>query len=396
MAIGNDFVAQLRHDRGMRRVVFGLFALVGVYLTAAQIAAGRPWFDVLLSVGALAVYWFFAALIVFRRDGHATGWLLALLGLLLAFDEAVAFLDRVGESWATWFGSWVWTGVFAVFAALTLTFPSGHKPQGTSLWARAGRVVLWLLPALVVAAMLTTTLGGSPSTAGQEGLIGLFPGWVNYAALLVVVLILVAGTISLFVKRRRASGVERAQITWVVFGLMVLALAIVLTFVFIVGSITFGNGDPGEAAWGPAWLVMVTFPVWFGVSILRYRLFEIDRIVSRTVSYTVVVALLAALFALAVTLVGSLLPSATGDLGVAASTLLVAALFNPLRKRVQQVVDRRFNRSQYDALRIADGFSDMVRDEVDTTRILANWLDVVDRTVQPATTAVWIRGADTR
>lgn len=378
----------------MRRVVLGLFILTGLYLVAAQVVAGRPWPDVVFSAVALGTYGCLSWLIIFRRDGHLTGWLLLLLGLLIVFGDASPYLSWMGEEWLTWFGSWVWTSVFAVFGALTLTFPSGHAPQGSSLWARSGRVMLWLLPVLVLAAMLSSTLGGSPSTAGQENPIGLLPGWTAYVSLLGAVLILIAGSVSLVVERRRASGVERAQITWVVFGLVLLAVMIALTFAFVFGSIALGNGDPGDDAWGPAYLTMITFPLWFGVAILRYRLFEIDRIVSRTVSYTVVVALLAGVFAAVVTLIGSLLPSSSGDLGVATSTLLVAALFNPLRRRVQLVVDRRFNRSQYDALRVADGFADVIRDETDPTQILANWLDVVNRTVQPATTSVWVRGVE--
>lgn len=380
----------------MRKVVLALYALVGAYLITAQALAGRPWLDLFFSTLTLGAYGFVAGLIILRRDGHLTGWLLATLGLVLAFADASPYLSWVGEEWNTWFGSWTWTAVFTLFAALTLTFPSGHPPQGSGFWARTGRMMLWLLPLLLLAAMLTSTLGGSPSTAGQVSPIGFLPGWVGYAALLVVVLILIGGAISLVVKRRKVVGVERAQITWVVFGLVILALAIALTFLFIFGSIAVSGEDPGDDAWAPAYLIMVTFPLWFGVAILRYRLFEIDRIVSRTVSYTLVVALLAGVFAAVVALVGSLLPSASGDLGVATSTLLVAALFNPLRKRVQRVVDRRFNRSHYDALRVADGFADMIRDETDTTQILAEWLDVVDRTVQPATTSVWVREVEAR
>jgi hypothetical protein len=135
---------------------------------------------------------------------------------------------------------------------------------------------------------------------------------------------------------------------------------------------------------------MVSFPLWFGVAVLRYRLFEIDRIISRTVAYTLVVALLAATFAAAVTVLTSLLPAGS-DLRVAASTLVVAALFNPVRRRVQAMVDRRFNRSHYDAMRVGSQFAEVVRDEVDLDRIVSGWLGVVSGTLQPVTASIWIR-----
>lgn len=374
----------------VRRVTFGIVLLAGAYLVAVQVAADRPWSDVALSAIALTAYCLISGLIVFRRNGHLTGWLLAVLGLVLVFGDASPYLPGVSETWATWIGSWVWTSVFAVFAALTLTFPAGHGPQGRGLWPRAGRVALWSLPILVAVPMFTETTGGPPDTSGRANEIGFLPGGLAYAALFTVVLILVSGAISLVVRRRRAVGTERAQITWVVFGLVLLAVAICLTFVFVFGSIVLGYDDPGEDAWGPAWLTMITFPLWFGVAILRYRLFDIDRIISRTVSYTLVAALLAGLFALVVTVLSSLLPSGS-DLSVAVSTLLVAALFNPLRRRVQSMVDRRFNRSRYNAMRVGNEFAEMMRDEVDAGRIVGTWMEVVDRTMQPTAASVWIR-----
>ena len=249
-----------------------------------------------------------------------------------------------------------------------------------------------MLPLLVAAAALTETLGGPESESGIENPIGFVPGWLSYPLLLTVVAILLGGVVSLVVKRRRAVGAVRAQITWVVFGFVLLVSSIVLTFAYIFGSIALGAGDPGDAAWAPVYLMMVTFPLWFGIAILRYRLFEIDRIVSRTLSYTVVVALLAAVFGLVVTVLTSLLPPGS-ELRVAASTLAVAALFNPVRRNVQRVVDRRFNRSHYDAVRVGTEFARTVQDEMDTDRIVQGWIGVVATTVQPVTLSVWIRSS---
>ena len=110
------------------------------------------------------------------------------------------------------------------------------------------------------------------------------------------------------IKRRRAVGAERAQFTWVVFAFVLLTTTVVLTFLYIFISIGVGAGDPGDDAWGPAYLMMILFPLSFGVAVLRYRLYEIDRIVSRTVSYALVVGLLAGAFLGVVALMSSLLP----------------------------------------------------------------------------------------
>jgi hypothetical protein len=129
------------------------------------------------------------------------------------------------------------------------------------------------------------------------------------------------------------------------------------------------------------------------VAVVRYRLYEIDRLISRTLSYLIVVGVLAAVFAGIVTLTSSLLQTQS-DLAIAASTLAVAALFNPLRRRVQAVVDRRFNRSSYDAERVIGAISDSLPDEVDPDRVISGWRSVVIETMKPATSGVWVRTAE--
>ena len=129
------------------------------------------------------------------------------------------------------------------------------------------------------------------------------------------------------------------------------------------------------------------------MAVLRYRLFDIDRIVSRTVGYTLVAGTLAAVFALIVTVLTSLLPTNSDNIVVAGSTLAVAALFNPMRRlgsRTRWIGG--FNRSQYDARRVGDRFSNLVRDEVDMDRIVEGWADVISETMQPATIAIWLNG----
>jgi uncharacterized membrane protein YhaH (DUF805 family) len=375
--------------------LFGLLVMVGLGLSVVQLTLGdRALSDDLFAAVGFLVYAAIGGLIVIRREGHPTGWLLVLIGLAVMFADGLAGLPGVSPLLADWVASWGWALVFCLFAALTLTFPSGHLPAGSSAWARAGRAATWVLPILLVATAVTETLGGAESSSETVNPIGFLPEWLGYVALLGIVAILLGGAISLVIKRRRAVGAERAQFTLVVFAFVLLTTTVVLTFLYIFVSIGVGAGDPGNAAWGPVFVMMVLFPLSFGVAVLHYRLYEIDRIVSRTVSYALVVGLLAGAFLGVVALMSSLLPTESSDLAVAGSTLMVAALFNPLRRRVQGGVDRRFNRQRYDAQRIMDGFAVSLRDRVDPEDVMTGWVDVVSSTMQPDSVGMWVRGDD--
>lgn len=139
-------------------------------------------------------------------------------------------------------------------------------------------------------------------------------------------------------------------------------------------------------------LGLFLIPAAIGFAVTRYRLYEIDRILSRTVTYTVVIALLAAVYFAGLAALTIILPS-DSPLAVAGSTLAAAALFNPIRKRVQGWVDRHFNRSRYDAQRVIDGFSDSLRRDLDEDHLMTRWVSVVSETMNPASAGVWIRAA---
>jgi hypothetical protein len=136
--------------------------------------------------------------------------------------------------------------------------------------------------------------------------------------------------------------------------------------------------------------MMLTFPLTFGIAILRYRLYDIDRIVSRTVTYAAVAGLLAATYFGVVALLTTLLPPSS-PLAVAGSTLVVAALFNPLRRRMHAVVDRRFNRARYDAQQVADRFARGIQDDVGQSGLTSGLLGVVSETMQPTVLSMWVR-----
>jgi hypothetical protein len=177
--------------------------------------------------------------------------------------------------------------------------------------------------------------------------------------------------------------VERQQLRWVALAatLMVLAVPIVLAPVAL--------GIPVLAEWAPpVWVVVL--PVAVGAAVLRYRLYDLDRIVSRTLGYGLLTLLLGGGYALVVLGLGQLL-GRESPLVVAAATLAVAALFQPARRRVQAVVDRRFNRRRHDAARIVEGFGDRLRDQVDLDTLTADLLAVVDQTMQPTRASLWLR-----
>jgi hypothetical protein len=138
---------------------------------------------------------------------------------------------------------------------------------------------------------------------------------------------------------------------------------------------------------------MLTFPLTFGIAILRYRLYEIDRIVSRTVTYALVAGLLALTYFGVIALLTSLLPPSS-PLAVAGSTLVVAALFNPLRRRMHRLVDRRFNRSRYDAQQVADRFARDLQDDPGQGSLVADLLGVVSETMQPSVVSLWVRAEE--
>jgi hypothetical protein len=374
----------------LRRIGYGLLIVFGSVLVVGQIANHAALGDIVPATFGFVAYSTVGGLIIFRRDGHITGWLLVLLGVTVTMADGIGRQSWASPELSAWVGSWGWTAVFALFGALALTFPSGKAPHGSGWAARLGRWSLVALPVLTLMSAGATARTVDSLGVATENAVQILPAALAYPTMFAVVAILLGGIVSLVVKRRLATGIERAQLTWVVFGLATFGVVLVATIGYVFGSIVLGYGDPGDSAWSGTFLMMLLFPLTFGVAVLRYRLFDIDRIVSRTVSYTVVAVLLGASFFAVVTALALVMPDA-GSLGIAASTLAVAALFNPIRIRVRRAVDRRFNRSHYDAQQVAAGFVTSVRDETDPNRIITGLLSVVTVTLEPATVSVWLR-----
>jgi hypothetical protein len=377
-----------------RIALFGLIVAIGIVISfgPALTVPGRL-DDTIMILLAFVAYAATGGLIIFRRDGHLTGWLLTLTGLAVVTASELPYWGGMSDFAAAWISSGGWGVVFAFFAALTLTFPSGRPPQGKGLFPRLGRIALWSLPVLVSITFFTEILTGPEESNQIANPYGFIPDALGYVALIAIVLIILGGAISLVQRGSRATGMVRAQYTWVVFGLIVFVIAVLATFGYIMISELRGAGDPGDSVWVMVFLMMLTFPLTFGIAILRYRLYDIDRIVSRTVTYAAVAGLLAATYFGVVALLTTLLPPSS-PLAVAGSTLVVAALFSPVRRRMHDVVDRKFNRTRYDAQQVADRFSQGLQDDTGQGELTSGLLGVVSETMQPSVLSLWVRAEE--
>jgi len=276
-----------------------------------------------------------------------------------------------------WLGAWTGALFLAGVAMLILCFPTG-RPVG---WWR----LIGLGP---VVAVVSTSIGAVQlwglrlETLVQSELVSA-TRWYPLvdAGFILGFVSVIPATLSVIARFRKAGSVERQQIKWLLAATSLLAVA------YVVGAL---SDDSNEAAWWVVSLAVAAIPIAILFAVLRYRLYDIDRILSRTVSYVVVIGLLAGVYLLGLTAMTNFLPS-DSSLAVAASTLAVAALFNPLRRRVQAWVERRFNRSRYDAQQVMERFSGSLRQDLDPDTVVTGWVGVVSETMQPSSAAVWIR-----
>jgi hypothetical protein len=341
-------------------------------------------------LSAALAFVFMGSLVISRVPGHRVGWVLAANGMLLIASGLAVAIAESGQGSAIGgaIGGAMWLGWFITVGFLVLWFPTGRVP--TPGW----RLVEWLGWLVAVFVGITYPFAERLCAEGADNLCDVWvdnpigiPGVPNpeYGAVstpgfTVMVVFLLLAAASLVVRLIRAKGVERQQLKWLAIGA-----------VFFVAWMLI----PEEIM--PLWLdnlllgvAVVGLPVSISLAVLRYRLYDIDRIFSRTVSYVIVVVLLGATYALGLAGLTSLL-NTESSLAVAAATLGVAALFNPLRKRVQGYVDHRFNRTRYDAERVMTQFTGSLRDQVDGDDLADGWLGVVSNTMQPTTAALWLR-----
>jgi hypothetical protein len=337
----------------------------------------------------MGFFLFLGWLILSRVPGNRIGWLFPAMALSIGASGVLGgladlgYLTAAAAAGAFWL---MWLGLISLFL---LWFPTGRPP--TPRW-RFVEVLIYLGIAIDVLASVFTEylcLDGDAGDCHQWvrnplGIAGV--PHPEYSDLIggIVVVGLIAAVVSIVWRYRISGAIERRQLKWFL-------LAVVIFAISLGAEVIYELVMSSEA---PPWVGVVNaagvlaLPIAATIAILRYRLYEIDRLISRTVSYTLVVGLLIGGVAGVAALAGSRFHE---PWVVAATTLGVAALFNPLRRRVQDWVDRRFNRSHYDAERVIDGFAGSLRDEVDGDEVVEGWVQAVTDTMQPSAMGVWVR-----
>ena len=387
-------------------------ALVLTALNASWLGTVRTGADLLMAVAA-GVGVATSQVIISRLPGNAVGWLLGLIELSLA---AAIFTDQYAlyglatapgplpaAQTAGWAAGVLATVTVLLLAFLILLFPDGRLPS------RRWRPVLWALAVVTLGWVAgqfqagTTVTGGITDALSAAGITysyhGFFPhqGWLAGTGRVGFVLGVAAGVLvvaSVFVRRRGASAERRKQLAWLGYvGLMTVMWAAVLVVAGLAAPGAF-NGSLGTLLW--SFLVctpVAGVPLACAVAVLKYRLYEIDRIISRTLAYAIITGLLVGVYAGLVLLTTQVFLVHT-PVAVAASTLAAAALFNPLRRRVQKAVDRRFNRARYDADQTVAAFAARLKDAVGLDSVHHDLADVVHQALEPAHVSVWISQRD--
>jgi hypothetical protein len=327
------------------------------------------------------------------------GWLFCAIGLLFGVTHfsgqyaiyalLVAPGSLPGSEAAAWMVSWLWVPATGLSALLFLLFPDGRLSSPRWRW------FFWLSLLLTLAGTisqafapgLVSGVSGIYNPLGVEGL----PNAFKLILSLMLALTLISAA-SLFVRRLRARGVERQQLKWFTYSATLAISGSILTYTLseVIGALWLG--------WVGYVLALIGFigtPISMGIAILRYRLYEIDLLISRTLVYGSLTLMLALLYFGSVTTLQYLLSLLTGQggntLAIVASTLAIAALFNPLRRRIQSFIDRRFYRRKYDARKTLDAFASRLRYETNLERISEDLLEVVDETMQPSHISLWLR-----
>jgi hypothetical protein len=337
------------------------------------------------------------AVIAIHRPRNPLGWIFCAVGLSQALfvftaEYGVYALRTApgtvpGGPLAIWAAQWVWApGIGLLLTFVPLLFPTGRLPS------RRWRPVAWLsaLPIALIPGLAAPVLwpqrGVALVEASTNEPLGQGQALVLFAAFWLMVLCGLACLTALALRFRRSRGIERQQLKWLLF-----ASAITVAIFIVVQPATSQQWDLALLLALP---VVPAIPVAAGIAILRYRLYEIDRLINRTLVYGLLTALLGAIYASAVLLLGQLFGGVTSNPPpwvIAGATLAVAALFQPARRRIQAVVDRRFNRRRYDAAKTIEAFSTRLHEEIDLDTLSAELLAVVHQTMEPTKVSLWLR-----
>ena len=393
------------HNRLGRRTTAALWVVILVLaagglaniLLSQPIAQNGDAVAFILSTAITLLFGGVGALVVSRQPRNAVGWLLwltgALIGLSMASTAFAAWslgafdVQPPPAVLAAWITQWAFSPTLVIaLLVLPLLFPDGRLPSRRWRWALGFAVLVTVaagLPDMLRAGPLgPSTIPNPTAWTGDPVLLDALGAFNSISPILALPVVVAAAV----VRYRRGSTIERLQLKW--FGATA-ALAMISLSVAVVAP------EPiGVLGFFGAMVAIALMPVAIGIAILRYRLYAIDRLVSRSISWTIVSLSLAAVFAgLVIALQAALAAVTQGQtLAVAASTLAAFALFQPLRRRVQGAVDRRFDRGRYDGLRLVDAYTESLRNEVDLGAIRNGMLATVATAVRPQHGAVWLRG----
>jgi hypothetical protein len=382
-------------------VALAVLAVLLDFYTPLVPARHGPNYDALAGV-PLLVYPTVGAFLVSHRPKNSVGWILCGMGLVFevgAFASAYADYALFARSSSVpggilmlWVTEWVGLWVFPSAVLLVLLFPHGR------LLARGWRAVVWAALAGGALWALSWATWAQPNyfypsinnPFGIGGALGYTVKALGALGSTAVLLSCIASVLSVFVRLQSAEGEERQQIKWFAYS----AAVLVGDFFFVVAP-AHAIAGPG-AAFVFIMIGLMGIPIAIGIAILRYRLYEIDHIINRTLVYGSLTAMLALVYFGGVTVTQALLRTLTGQeklpqLVIVASTLLIAALFTPLRRRIQSFIDRRFYRRKYDARKTLEAFSAQLRDETDLEALNNDLVGVVRETMQPAHVSLWLR-----
>jgi hypothetical protein len=351
----------------------------------------------------LLSFGWFGALIVARQPRQPIGWILCALAATIAltfFANEYAIYGLItnpgavpGAAALAWFTTWAFAIPLGLLATLLLLFPTGRPASPRWrwwLWVAGIGNLLFILAHLSYwplrgAGLLRLDISDPAGLPGVLYTIGATAGPVA----------VVAAGVSVLVRFRRAQGAERQQLKWLLYTVLTAILGYPLLIV-VMTALGYSSELAGDVSVS---LLVAPIPLAIGLAILRFRLYDIDRLINRTLVYALLTALLGAIYAGTVLVLGQVFGGVGRDppsWAVAGATLAVAALFQPARRRIQQVVDRRFNRRKYNAAKTVEAFSAHLRDEVDLDALSAELLVVVDQTIQPTRASLWLRPSHRR
>jgi hypothetical protein len=341
------------------------------------------------------------ALIVTRRPRNPIGWIFCAIGLshalsIFSFYAILPFVSAAadGNPFArrlAWIAAWPWWGLgFGLLPFLFLLFPSGRLPSPRWRWlgwlAGVGMAML-VLPQIIFSWSFTVPQLLDLSSSMEATGAGHIANMVLIAGVALLFISALGAAISLILRLRGAVGIERQQLKWFAYACALFILCRLLILVF------FGDQPEGPLPIAAGVLAIAGIPLAVGIAILRYRLYDIDIIINRTLVYGLLTASLALMYIGYIVVLRQVLAPLTGssELAIVASTLAIAALFNPLRRRIQNLIDQRFYRRKYDAATVLAAFAATVRDETDLDALTTEVLRVVDETMQPEFVGLWLK-----